>query len=144
MDESKTPRGLVELMTEKKADEMLQLFFNITLASINSILTNDTMRDDLLRALDIKDIQDDLSLLNKGVFGSEEEKEGAKLEYELKHEESEALDDDEESDKSEDEEEEEIEKHNVKKVKHHLIDSVAPFKAKPEDVSDLRGNKIYV
>jgi len=141
--DKKTPRGLVDLITEQKTDELLQLFFNITLASINSILTNDTMRDDLLRALDIKDIQDDISLFNKGVFGSEEEKEGAKLEYELKHEESEASND-EESDESEDEEEQEIETHKVKKVQHRLINTVEPFEVKTEEVSDLRSGKVFV
>ena len=141
--DKKTPRGLVDLITEQKTDELLQLFFNITLASINSILTNDTMRDDLLRALDIKDIQDDISLLNKGVFGSEEEKEEAKLEYELQHDESEASND-EESDESEDEEEQEIETHKVKKVQHRLINTVEPFEVKTEEVSDIRSGIRFV
>ena len=141
--DKKTPRGLVDLITEQKTDELLQLFFNITLASINSILTNDTMRDDLLRALDIKDIQDDISLLNKGVFGSEEEKEEAKLEYELQHKESEASND-EKSNESEDEEEQEIETHKVKKVQHRLINTVEPFEVKTEEVSNLRSGKVFV
>ena len=66
-----------------------------------------------------------------------------KLEYKLKHKESEASNDEEESDKSE-EEAEEIEKHKMKKVKHHFIDSVAPFEVRTEQVSDLRPGRVFV
>ena len=142
--DDKRPQGLLDLITERKGNELMNLLFNVTLASVNAILSNNTMRNDLMNALEITELQNNIALLNKNAFGNIEEQDEARLEYELQHEESEALDDDEESDKSEDEEEEEIEKHKVKKVKHHFIDSVAPFKVKPEDVSDLRGNKIFV
>ena len=42
------------------------------------------------------------------------------------------------------EKEQEIEKHKVKKVHHRLIDSVALFEAKPKELSELRGSKIFV
>ena len=136
--EDNSPKGLVDLMTEKKADELLQLFFNMTLASLNSILTNEQMRGDLLRALDIKNIQNDIFLINKGLFGSEEEKEEARLEYKQDHEQSE-----ESGDESE-EEAEDIEKEKPVKLKHHLIDSVAPFEVPKEEVSRLRKEKYFV
>ena len=47
-------------MTETKVDELLQLFFNMTLASINVRVTNERMEDDLLEALDTKNIQNDI------------------------------------------------------------------------------------
>ena len=136
--EDKSSKGLVDLMTEHKANELLQLFFNMTLASLNSILTNKQMRGDLLRALDIKNIQEDIFLINKGLFGDEEEKEKARLEYEQNHEQSE-----ESGDESE-EEAEEIEKEKPVKLKHHLINSVVPFEAKSEDVSDLRSGRVFI
>ena len=81
-----------------------------------------------------------MSLLNAGVFESEDEKEEAKLEYKSQHKHDETSSDSE----SDESEEEEIEKRKVKKVHHRLINTVEPFEAKPEDVSDLRGNKIFV
>ena len=96
------------------------------------------MRGDLLRALDIKNIQNDIFLINKGLFGSEEEKEEARLEYEQDHEQSE-----ESGDESE-EEAEDIEKEKPVKLKHHFIDSVAPFEVPKEEVPSLRNEKYFI
>ena len=56
----------------------------------NEILTNQTMRDDLLQALDIKNIQNNISLINKVCTGvKEEQKKKARFEYKLEHDQSE-------------------------------------------------------
>ena len=81
-----------------------------------------------------------MSLLNKGVFGSEDEKEEAKLEYKSQHKHDETSSGSE----SDESEEEEIEKHKVKKVKHRLIDSVAPFQEKLKEVGNLNKGKYFV
>ena len=60
---------------------MMNLLFNVTLASVNAILENDTMCNDLMNALKINELQNNIALLNKGVFGDNEEQEEAKLEY---------------------------------------------------------------
>ena len=89
----KTPQSLVNLITEKKTNKLMNLLFNVRLEIVNAILENDTMRKDLLNALEITELQNNIALLNKGVFEGRNE---AKSEYELEHDDSETCSDDSE------------------------------------------------
>ena len=90
--------------------------------------------------MDQKNIQNDIFLTNKELFG--EEKEEAQLEYELEHSENKASSDD--SKFESEEEAEEIEKEKPVKLKHRLTDSGPSFEVKAEEVSELRSNKIFI
>ena len=80
----------------------MNLMFNITLASINAILTNPTMWTDLMNALEITEVQNDIAITNHPCFGNIE-----------------TSSDDSESENEE--ETEEIEKEKLIKLKHHFI-----------------------
>ena len=129
-------------MTEQKSNELLKLLFNVTLASVNAILENDTMCNDLMNALKINELQNNIALLNKNAFGDIEEQEEARLEYELEHSDSETNSDDSESENEE--EKEDIEKEKPVKLKHHLISTVPSVKVRADEVDELRKGKVFV
>ena len=140
--DDKRPQGLLDLITEQKGNELMSLLFNVTLASVNAILSNNTMRNDLMNALEITELQNNVALLNKHAFGDDEEQEEAKLEYELQHNDSETSSDDSESENEE--ETEDIEKEKPEKLKHHLINVAPSIKVRSDEVDELRKGKVFV
>ena len=140
--DDKRPQGLLDLITEQKGNELMNLLFNVTLASVNAILSNNTMRNDLMNALEITELQNDIALLNKNAFGDDDEKEEARLEYELEHNDSETNSDDSESENEE--EKEDIEKEKPVKLKHHLINTVPSIKVRADEVDELRKGKVFI
>ena len=132
----------MDIISEKKSNKLLNLLFNVTLGSLNAILTNDTMRSDLMNALDITELQNNVALLDKHAFGDNEEQEEAKLEYELQHNDSKTSSDDS---KSENEKEtEDIEKEKPVKLKHHLINAAPLIKVRTDEVDELRKGKFFM